>query len=166
MTFLKSWIMRLLQRLKSTNRWTWATSTSRLVNTIKQSSTTGWHWIRLDYNDYNDDDSDVGDHGDDADDDDDHLWLGQPSHHDKIMTMMWSQVPNTHKTMRIKIMHNIGVLFVKMGQSLDTLILFPHSLELSFTKVNFNLHLPGQYNDACSSFEWIMSEQVPPHRPP
>ena len=29
-------------------------------------------------------------------------------------------------------MHNIGILFVKMGQ----------------------------YNDACSSFEWIMSEQV------
>ena len=42
------------------------------------------------------------------------------------------QVPNTHKTLRIKIMHNIGILFVKMGQ----------------------------YNDACSSFEWIMSEQV------
>ena len=41
-------------------------------------------------------------------------------------------MPNTHKTLRIKIMHNIGILFVKMGQ----------------------------YNDACSSFEWIMSEQV------
>ena len=26
------------------------------------------------------------------------------------------QVPNTHKRMRIKIMHNIGILFVKMGQ--------------------------------------------------
>ena len=43
----------------------------------------------------------------------------------------YTQVPNTHKTLRIKIMHNIGILFVKMGQ----------------------------YSDACSSFEWIMSEQ-------
>ncbi len=33
--------------------------------------------------------------------------------------------------MRIKIMHNIGILFVKMAQ----------------------------YSDACTSFEWIMSEQ-------
>lgn len=41
------------------------------------------------------------------------------------------QVANTHKSMRIKIMHNIGILFVKMGQ----------------------------YSDACTSFEWIMSEQ-------
>lgn len=42
------------------------------------------------------------------------------------------QVPTNHKTIRIKIMHNIGILFVKMGQ----------------------------YSDACASFEWIMSEQA------
>ncbi len=41
------------------------------------------------------------------------------------------KVANTHKSMRIKIMHNIGILFVKMAQ----------------------------YSDACTSFEWIMSEQ-------
>ena len=41
------------------------------------------------------------------------------------------QVANTHKSMRIKIMHNIGILFVKMAQ----------------------------YSDACTSFEWIMAEQ-------
>ena len=49
----------------------------------------------------------------------------------KYYRMALDQVPNTHKMLRIKIMHNIGILFVKMGQ----------------------------YNDACSSFEWIMSEQ-------
>ena len=27
-----------------------------------------------------------------------------------------SQVANTHKSMRVKIMHNIGILFVRMGQ--------------------------------------------------
>ena len=47
------------------------------------------------------------------------------------MYLMICKVPNTHKSMRIKIMHNIGILFVKMGQ----------------------------YSDACTSFEWIMSEQ-------
>ena len=57
--------------------------------------------------------------------------LGQYSKAIKLYRMALDQVPNTHKRMRIKIMHNIGILFVKMGQ----------------------------YSDACTSFEWIMSEQ-------
>uniref|UniRef100_A0A0K2V4U7 Intraflagellar transport protein 88 homolog [Monodelphis domestica] n=1 Tax=Lepeophtheirus salmonis TaxID=72036 RepID=A0A0K2V4U7_LEPSM len=57
--------------------------------------------------------------------------LGQYAKAIKFYRMALDQVPNTHKSMRIKIMQNIGILFVKMGQ----------------------------YSDACSSFEWIMSEQ-------
>jgi intraflagellar transport protein 88 len=57
--------------------------------------------------------------------------MGQYSKAIKLYRMALDQVPNTHKRMRIKIMHNIGILFVKMGQ----------------------------YSDACTSFEWIMSEQ-------
>ncbi|XP_071818911.1 intraflagellar transport protein 88 homolog isoform X2 [Apostichopus japonicus] len=50
----------------------------------------------------------------------------------KFYRMALDQVPvNTHKEMRISIMKNIGIVFVKMGQ----------------------------YNDAITSFEHIMSEQ-------
>ena len=58
--------------------------------------------------------------------------------------------------MRIKIMHNIGVLFVKMG---ETCFFIPCVGERYFQNIQFLL-FAGQYNDACSSFEWIMSEQV------
>lgn len=57
--------------------------------------------------------------------------MGQYAKAIKFYRMALDQVANTHKSMRIKIMHNIGILFVKMGQ----------------------------YSDACTSFEWIMSEQ-------
>ncbi|KAJ1521467.1 hypothetical protein ONE63_003135 [Megalurothrips usitatus] len=49
----------------------------------------------------------------------------------KMYRMAIDQVPTTHKELRIKIMHNIGVLFVKMGQ----------------------------FTEACSSFEYIMQEK-------
>ncbi|XP_038059049.1 intraflagellar transport protein 88 homolog isoform X2 [Patiria miniata] len=49
----------------------------------------------------------------------------------KYYRMALDQVPNTHKEMRIKIMKNIGIVFVKMGQ----------------------------YSDAITSFEHIMSEK-------
>nr|CAD7458130.1 unnamed protein product [Timema tahoe] len=49
----------------------------------------------------------------------------------KMYRMALDQVPNTHKHLRVKIMHNIGILFVKMGQ----------------------------FGDACSSFEYIMQEK-------
>jgi hypothetical protein len=38
--------------------------------------------------------------------------------------LLSTQVPNTHKRMRIKIMHNIGILFVKMGQGCSAMITF------------------------------------------
>ena len=50
-------------------------------------------------------------------------------------------------------MHNIGVLFVKMGK---TCFFYPLLVKGIVRKFLF----AGQYNDACSSFEWIMSEQV------
>ncbi|CAH1406445.1 unnamed protein product [Nezara viridula] len=49
----------------------------------------------------------------------------------KMYRMALDQVPNTFKDLRVKIMHNIGLLFVRLGQ----------------------------YNDACSSFEYIMQER-------
>ena len=77
-------------------------------------------WLRWVNNDYNDDNHGDDDDDHDNDDDDDHLW---PLHHDILdITESVLKVPNTHKTMRIKIMHNIGVLFVKMGQSLDDIV--------------------------------------------
>lgn len=49
----------------------------------------------------------------------------------KFYRMALDQVPNTHKDMRIKIMKNIGLAFVKMGQ----------------------------FTDAITSFEYIMAEK-------
>ncbi|KAK7867313.1 hypothetical protein R5R35_002130 [Gryllus longicercus] len=57
--------------------------------------------------------------------------LGQYPKAVKMYRMALDQVPNTHRELRIKIMHNIGILFVKMGQ----------------------------FSDACSSFEYIMQEK-------
>ncbi|KAK3914387.1 Intraflagellar transport protein 88-like protein [Frankliniella fusca] len=53
----------------------------------------------------------------------------------KMYRMALDQVPTTHKELRIKIMHNIGVLFVKMSQ----------------------------FTEACSSFEFIMQEKADFH---
>ncbi|XP_063223516.1 intraflagellar transport protein 88 homolog isoform X2 [Bacillus rossius redtenbacheri] len=57
--------------------------------------------------------------------------LGQFPKAVKMYRMALDQVPNTHKYLRVKIMHNIGVLFVKMGQ----------------------------FSEACSSFEYIIQEK-------
>ncbi|KAF4530273.1 hypothetical protein B566_EDAN007314 [Ephemera danica] len=57
--------------------------------------------------------------------------LGQLTRAIKLYRMALDQVPSAHKELRLKIMHNIGLLFVKMGQ----------------------------YNDACMSFEFIMQEK-------
>ncbi|XP_067008666.2 intraflagellar transport protein 88 homolog isoform X2 [Anabrus simplex] len=57
--------------------------------------------------------------------------LGQYPKAIKMYRMALDQVPNTHRELRIKIMHNIGIVFVKMGQ----------------------------FNEACSSFEYIMQEK-------
>ena len=70
-------------------RSTWATSTSRWASTTKQLNITGWLLIRS----------------------------GCLLEFHLHVWRKFCQVPNTHKTMRIKIMHNIGVLFVKMGKT-------------------------------------------------
>ncbi|XP_045130725.1 intraflagellar transport protein 88 homolog isoform X2 [Portunus trituberculatus] len=61
-----------------------------------------------------------------------HYKMGQYSKAIKFYRMALDQVPNTHKSMRIKIMHNIGLVFVRMGQ----------------------------YSEACTSFEYIMQEEA------
>ncbi|CAL4120134.1 unnamed protein product, partial [Meganyctiphanes norvegica] len=58
--------------------------------------------------------------------------MGQYNKAIKFYRMALDQVPNTHKSMRIKIMHNIGLVFVRMGQ----------------------------YSEACTSFEYIMQEEA------
>ncbi|XP_047741162.1 intraflagellar transport protein 88 homolog [Hyalella azteca] len=49
----------------------------------------------------------------------------------KYYRMAYDQVNNTNKNLKIRIMHNIGLVFIKMGQ----------------------------YSEACTSFEYIMQEQ-------
>ncbi|XP_042208786.1 intraflagellar transport protein 88 homolog isoform X2 [Homarus americanus] len=61
-----------------------------------------------------------------------HYKMGQYNKAIKFYRMALDQVPNTHKSMRIKIMHNIGLVFVRMGQ----------------------------YSEACTSFEYIMQEEA------
>ncbi|KAK3876729.1 hypothetical protein Pcinc_018509 [Petrolisthes cinctipes] len=61
-----------------------------------------------------------------------HYRMGQYNKAIKFYRMALDQVPNTHKSMRIKIMHNIGLVFVRMGQ----------------------------YSEACTSFEYIMQEEA------
>ncbi|XP_076068805.1 intraflagellar transport protein 88-like protein nompB isoform X2 [Oratosquilla oratoria] len=58
--------------------------------------------------------------------------MGQYNKAIKFYRMALDQVPNTHKSMRIKMMHNIGLVFVQMGQ----------------------------YSEACTSFEYIMQEDA------
>lgn len=50
----------------------------------------------------------------------------------KMYRMALDQVPNNQKELRLKITHNIAILFIKMGQ----------------------------YSDAAASFEFIMSEKA------
>ncbi|KAF6772475.1 Intraflagellar transport protein 88 [Paragonimus kellicotti] len=52
------------------------------------------------------------------------------------------QLPNTHKLMRIKIMQNIGLAFVKLGQFSDAITSFEHIMqEEPDAKTGFNLIL-------------------------
>ncbi|XP_006822667.1 intraflagellar transport protein 88 homolog [Saccoglossus kowalevskii] len=60
----------------------------------------------------------------------------------KFYRMALDQVPNTHKDMRIKIMQNIGVVFVKMGQYSDAITSFEHIMgEKPDFRTSFNLIL-------------------------
>ncbi|KAK3741791.1 hypothetical protein QZH41_001560 [Actinostola sp. cb2023] len=60
----------------------------------------------------------------------------------KHYRMALDQVPTTHREMRIKIMQNIGVAFVKMGQYSDSVTSFEHIMaEKSNFQTGFNLIL-------------------------
>jgi len=60
----------------------------------------------------------------------------------KFYRMALDQVPNTHQKMRIKIMQNIGIVFVKMGQYNDAITSFEHIMqEEPDFKTGFNLIL-------------------------
>ncbi|CAH8553955.1 unnamed protein product [Heterobilharzia americana] len=58
----------------------------------------------------------------------------------KFFRMGLDQVPNTHKFIRIKIMQNIGISFVKLGQFNEAITSFEHIMqEEPDTKTGFNL---------------------------
>lgn len=60
----------------------------------------------------------------------------------KLYRMALDQVSNTHKDMRIKIMQNIGVAFVRLGQYSDAITSFEHIMsESPNIKTGFNLIL-------------------------
>ncbi|KAK7108171.1 intraflagellar transport protein 88 homolog [Littorina saxatilis] len=60
----------------------------------------------------------------------------------KFYRMALDQVPNAHKEMRTKIMQNIGIVFVKMGQYTDAITSFEHIMsEGPNFKTGFNLIL-------------------------
>ncbi|XP_063069811.1 intraflagellar transport protein 88 homolog isoform X2 [Engraulis encrasicolus] len=60
----------------------------------------------------------------------------------KFYRMALDQISNVHKEMRIKIMQNIGVVFIKMGQYSDAITSFEHIMsESPNVKSGFNLIL-------------------------
>uniref|UniRef100_K1QZL1 Intraflagellar transport protein 88 homolog n=1 Tax=Magallana gigas TaxID=29159 RepID=K1QZL1_MAGGI len=60
----------------------------------------------------------------------------------KFYRMALDQVPNSHKEMRTKIMQNVGIVFVKMGQYNDAITSFEHIMqEAPNFKTGFNLIL-------------------------
>ncbi|XP_029458373.1 intraflagellar transport protein 88 homolog [Rhinatrema bivittatum] len=60
----------------------------------------------------------------------------------KFYRMALDQIPSTHKEMRVKIMQNIGVAFVKTGQYSDAINTFEHIMsEFPNVKAGFNLIL-------------------------
>ncbi|XP_071135194.1 intraflagellar transport protein 88 homolog [Mytilus galloprovincialis] len=60
----------------------------------------------------------------------------------KFYRMALDQVPNAHKEMRTKIMQNIGIVFTKMGQYNDAITSFEHIMsEAPSFKTGFNLIL-------------------------
>ncbi|OXB57385.1 hypothetical protein ASZ78_011020 [Callipepla squamata] len=58
----------------------------------------------------------------------------------KFYRMALDQIPSVHKEMRIKIMQNIGVAFIKTGQYMDAISSFEHIMSMSPNlKAGFNL---------------------------
>ena len=103
-------------------RSTWATSTSRWANTTKPSNITEWLLIRS----------------------------GCLLEFHLHVWRKLCQVPNTHKTMRIKIMHNIGVLFVKMGETCFLYLDGERYCQFVSLQVNITMLAP-LLNGSCQS---------------
>lgn len=60
----------------------------------------------------------------------------------KLYRMALDQISNAHKEMRIKIMQNIGLVFVRMGQYSDAITSFEHIMgESPNIETGFNLIL-------------------------
>ncbi|KAM9263259.1 LOW QUALITY PROTEIN: intraflagellar transport protein 88 homolog [Cariama cristata] len=60
----------------------------------------------------------------------------------KFYRMALDQIPSDHKEMRIKIMQNIGVAFIKSGQYVDAISTFEHIMSMSPNlKAGYNLTL-------------------------
>lgn len=60
----------------------------------------------------------------------------------KFYRMALDQISNVHKELRIKIMQNIGVVFVRLGQYSDAITSFEHIMtESPNIKTGFNLIL-------------------------
>lgn len=47
----------------------------------------------------------------------------------KMYRMALDQIPDQHKAVRLKILQNIGAVFVKMGQYADAITSFEHIME-------------------------------------
>ncbi|KAK7108172.1 hypothetical protein V1264_015957 [Littorina saxatilis] len=80
----------------------------------------------------------------------------------KFYRMALDQVPNTHKEMRTKIMQNIGIVFVKMGQYTDAITSFEHIMtEGPNFKTGFNLILCyfalGDRNKMRAAFQKLLT---------
>ncbi|XP_076466664.1 intraflagellar transport protein 88 homolog isoform X2 [Babylonia areolata] len=80
----------------------------------------------------------------------------------KFYRMALDQVPNTHKEMRTKIMQNIGIVFVKMGQYNDAITSFEHIMSESPNfKTGFNLILCyfalGDRNKMRTAFQKLLT---------
>ncbi|XP_066562579.1 intraflagellar transport protein 88 homolog isoform X1 [Amia ocellicauda] len=72
------------------------------------------------------------------------IFFKQKNYHKaiKFYRMALDQISNSHKEMRIKIMQNIGVVFIKMGQYSDAITSFEHIMtESPNIKTGFNLIL-------------------------
>ena len=131
-------------------RSTWATSTSRWASTTKQLNITGWLLIRS----------------------------GCLLEFHLHVWRKFCQVPNTHKTMRIKIMHNIGVLFVKMGETFFIPCVGERYCQFVSLQVNTTMLAP-LLNGSCQSRYFFLlqvpawghaitqkGQFLPPKRPP
>ena len=47
----------------------------------------------------------------------------------KMYRMALDQIPDVHKVVRLKILQNIGIVFVKMGRYADAITSFEHIME-------------------------------------